>query len=94
MTQQYLHAFFKAIEYDPRIRIAHIGLYASVLKCWEKKQYTNPLVVFSKEIIVVAKISSPSTYHKGIRDLSDFGYLHYVPSFNRLVGSKIFLKKL
>jgi hypothetical protein len=46
--------------------------------------------VFSNEIMPIAKISSPATYLKCVRDLSDFGYIRYEPSFNKNKGSKIY----
>jgi hypothetical protein len=42
----------------------------------------------------VAKISGPATYHKCIKDLNDFGYIEYVPSFNPAINSRVYLLKL
>ena len=86
-----LSDFFLAIENDGRINITHIGIYAALLQYWKEHQYANPLQVFSSDIMHKAKISAKSTYHKSIRDLSDYGYLKYIPSFKRNQGSKVFI---
>ncbi len=86
-----LSDFFLAIENDCRISITHIGVYAALLQYWKEQQYVNPLQVFSYEIMCKAKISASTTYHKCIRDLSDYGYIRYIPSFKRNQGSKIYI---
>ena len=87
---QPLSDFFLAIERDARIGITHIGIYAALLQYWKEHQYKNPIQVFSYEIIRIAKISASATYHKSIRDLSEFGYIKYEPSFKRNQGSKVY----
>ena len=87
---QPLSDFFMAIERDPRISITHIGIYAALLQYWKEHQYANPVQVFSYEIMHIAKISASATYHKRIRDLSEFGYIKYEPSFKRNQGSKVY----
>lgn len=86
-----LSDFFLAIENDCRISITHIGIYAALLQYWKEQHYVNPLQVFSYEIMCKAKISASTTYHKCIRDLSDYGYIRYIPSFKRNQGSKIYM---
>ncbi|PLK45285.1 hypothetical protein C0V77_07070 [Emticicia sp. TH156] len=85
-----LSDFFSAIEKDARISITHIGIYAALIQYRKEKGFLNPIVVFSHEIMRIAKISSPSTYLKCVRDLSDYGYLRYESSFNKKRGSKIY----
>jgi hypothetical protein len=86
-----LSDFFSAIEDDPRISITHIGIYAALLQYWSEHHYENPVRVFSYEIMRIAKISASTTYHKAIRELSEYGYLNYAPSFNRMRASRIYI---
>ncbi|MBF9252124.1 hypothetical protein I2I11_02350 [Pontibacter sp. 172403-2] len=86
-----LSDFFSAIANDPRISITHIGIYAALLQYWKEHEFQNPMQVFSYEIMRIAKISASSTYHKSIKDLSDFGYIKYEPSFKRNQGSKVYI---
>lgn len=85
-----LSDFFNAIDRDPRISITHIGIYAALLQYWKEHQFINPIQVFSHEIMRISKISSSATYHKCIRDLNEFGYIKYEPSFKRNRGSKVY----
>lgn len=41
-----------------------------------------------------AKIFGLATYHKCIKDLNDFGYISYQPSYNPRVGSRVYLVRL
>lgn len=85
-----LSDFFNAIAGDPRISITHIGVYAALLQYRLEHEFQNPMQVFSYEIMKIAKISASATYHKSIKDLNDFGYLKYEPSFKRNQGSKVY----
>jgi len=86
----YLSNFFKAIESDGRISITHIGVFAALLQYYAQNDFGNPIQVFSHEILNIAKLSSAITYHKCVRELSEYGYIRYEPSFNRLKGSRIY----
>ena len=89
-TEAPLSRFFAAIAQDPRISITHIGMYAALVQCWQEHGFENPITVFRYELMPLAKISGKSTYHKLIKDLSDFGYIRYSPSRRRNQGSKIY----
>lgn len=88
---QPLSDFFAAIERDPRISVTHIGIYAALLQHWKTHACTDPVQAFSHQIMRIAKISAPATYHKCIRDLDAFGYIRYEPSFKRNQASKIYV---
>ncbi len=85
-----LNDFFYAIEEDPRISITHIGIYAALLQCLCEQGFINPVHAFSHEIMKMAKLSSAITYHKCVKELSEYGYIRYEPSFNRNKGSRIY----
>ena len=86
---QRLIDFFNCIEQDVRITTAHISLYTSLWKLWKDRGEKETLCIFSREVMGICKISSYSTYHKTIRQLHEFGYIHYEPSFNHFTGSVI-----
>jgi len=85
----YLTAFFMTISRDPRISITHIGIYAALLQYWQVHNFQNPIYAYSHEIMPIAKISGNATYYKVMKDLSDFGYIRYEPSYKRNQGSRI-----
>ena len=84
-------AFFTAIVDDPRISITHIGVYVALLQYWQEHDFENPIKVFSYEIMRIGKISGSNTYHKVIKQLSEYGYIQYQPSFKRNQGSKVYI---
>jgi hypothetical protein len=86
-----LAGFFAAIKKDCRISVTHIGIYAAVLQYWQQQGCPVPLQVYSYELMEVAKISSKTTYHQYIRDLHDYGYIKYEPSFKRNARSKVYV---
>ena len=88
---QSLSEFFAAIENDPRISITHIGIYAAVLQYWKKHDYNNPVQVHCREIMELAKISARATYFKVIKDLNEYGYIKYEPSYKRNQPSKVYI---
>ena len=86
-----LSSFLATAKEDPRINTAHISLYVSLIYFWQQKQYKNPLSLFRHDLIPLCKISGSATYHKSIRDLHRFGYIKYIPSFNRFEGSLVYI---
>ncbi len=83
--------FFNAIENDPRINTSHISLYMGLLQLWALHNCTNPVSIFSHEVMHLCKISGPATYHKCIKNLSDYGYINYKPSYYRKKRSLVYL---
>lgn len=86
-----LSQFFSAIAQDYRISSTHICVYAALLQFSLDKGAVNPIEAFSYEIMHIAKISARYTYNKCVRELNDYGYIRYEPSFKNNQGSKIYL---
>jgi len=89
-TLKDLSSFFSAIEKDGRISITHIGLYAALLQFRAEHGFANPIQAFRYEIMSIAKISGATTYHRCIKQLNEYGYINYVPSYKRNQASKIY----
>jgi hypothetical protein len=89
-TLKPLSDFFKAIEKDCRIGTTHIAIYVALLQYRVDKGFINPIQVFRHEVTPIAKVSSAYTYHKCIRELSEYGYIKYEPSFKKTQGSRIY----
>jgi len=84
---QLLVTFMGKAKDDPRISAAHVSLYCALLHLLVE----NPLCVFSKDVMPFCKISGAATYHKCIRELDEYGYIKYVPSFNHFLGSLVYI---
>lgn len=93
-TVNLLKDFFEAIKYDGRISITHIGIYSALLQYRAERNFCNPIVVFSYEIMAIAKVSSAVTYRKCVKQLSDYGYIRYEPSFKKNEASRIYFDQL
>jgi hypothetical protein len=91
MTPELIN-FFTSIQEDPRINTVHISLFMAIVHHWNKNDCKNPIRVFGKDLMQLAKISGVATYHKSIRELHEYGYIKYIPSFNHFSGSLIFIK--
>lgn len=85
-----LSKFFELIRNDYRISSTHIGIYAALLYFSEDKGYSNPVEAFSTEVMNTAKISAHKTYRKCLKEMTEYGYLRYVPSFKKNQPSKIY----
>jgi hypothetical protein len=88
--QELVSDFIENIKDDPRINTAHISLYVSLVNQWYENGRESPLSIFSKEIMPICKISGAATYHRSIRQLHEYGYIKYVPSYNHLLGSLVY----
>ncbi len=84
--------FVEAIQNDPRITPYHISLFVAIVHFQGDSGSGHQKYAFSHELMPLAKISSGRTYHKCIRELEEFGYIQYEPSFDRFLGSRIIIK--
>lgn len=89
-----LTGFFEAIEKDRRLGISHIGLYVTFVYLWEKQGFKGPVLAFGKEVMQLSRIGSTATYQKLIRQLGQYGYIRYKPSYYKGRGSRIFLRPI
>ena len=85
--------FLNAAADDARLGPLHISLFAAILHFYIAQSEQGPLSVFGKQLMHYAKISSNNTYHRLIQELHRYGYICYIPSYNPLLGSLIYLIK-
>jgi|GEM_PF-523244 len=86
-----LKHFFYHAQKDPRMTSSHMALYFSLVNSWLASEKKGEIRLFGKQGSRQAKISI-ACYYACLRDLHDFGYIHYLPSFNKTKASRIFLK--
>ena len=87
------HGFMHVAVDDARLGPLHISLYAAILYFYSTREEQGPLSVFGKQLMQYAKISSSNTYHRVIQELHRYGYIHYIPSYNPVLGSLVYLLK-
>jgi hypothetical protein len=91
--QTALSDFMSAVTEDPRMGPAHVSLFLAILYYYKKQGFQAPISVYSKDLMKQAKISAGGTYHRCIQELHKYGFIKYVPSFNPVLGSLIYVLK-
>ena len=84
---RHLTSFYDRIQQDDRLNPTHISLYLALFQFWNLNHFQNPISISRNEMMRLSKISALGTYHKCIKQLQDFGYIEYLPSFNPYKGS-------
>lgn len=88
---KHLAGFFDRVASDERLNPTHVSMYVSLFQFWNASRFQNPISISRNELMKVSKISAKATYHKCMRELNDFGYLKYMPSYNPFKGSLVHL---
>lgn len=86
---RHLTGFYDRIQQDDRLNPTHISLYLALFQFWNLNHFENPISISRNEMMRLSKISALGTYHKCIKQLQDFGYIEYLPSFNPYKGSLV-----
>jgi hypothetical protein len=89
-----LMSFFEAIREDNRIGTSHISLYMALFQLYNINRFENPILINRSVVMETAKINGLATYHRCIKDLAQFGYIKYLPSFNPGISTRVFLLKV
>jgi len=90
-SNNYFIGAFDQIEKDDRLQPSHISIYIVLLNIWHKKEFKNPMNITRKEILLASKVKSKATYHKCMKELHEYGYIKYDPTYNPFKGSSITL---
>lgn len=76
---------------DGRILASHVSLFTALFVFWQQRGYTSPFSINRKSLMIFSRIASVATYHKCIRELDNFGYIRYQPSYHPKQGSVVWL---
>lgn len=93
MVKEQFDGAYHQLSNDRRISVWHISLYIALLYKWYKNDLQNPFQITRKETMRMAHIGSIATYHKCIKQLQEYGYIKYAPSYHPSLGSQISLDK-
>ena len=86
---KHLTGFFDKVVVDNRLNPTHISLYVALFQFWNVQRFKNPISISRDEVMRVSKICSKATYHKCMKDLHNFDYVKYDPSYNPFRGSLV-----
>jgi len=84
-----LNAVFELFNKDFRIKQGHITLYLAFFQKWNREFFKKTITINREWIMEKAKFKSKTTYHNYLKDLNDWGYLRYYPSYHPARGSKV-----
>lgn len=87
----HLNAVFENIVNDKRLSPFHVSLYFTLFQYWNISKFRNPISINREEMMQASKIGSANTYTKCLKELHQWKYLNYLPSYSPLIGSKIHL---
>ena len=84
-----LNKAFERFNTDTRIKQGHITMYLAFFQKWNREFFKTTITISRELIMEWAKMKSKTTYHNFVKDLNDWDYLRYYPSYNPARGSKI-----
>jgi len=84
-----LNAFFLILSNDKRLNATHVSMYVVLFYQWNNARFSDAFFINRNEIMTLSRIGSKGTYHKCIKDLHNWKYLEYLPSYNPQLGSSI-----
>lgn len=82
--------WIRRIGKDERLMATHVSLYTALFVHFQRNEFSSPFPVTRKGLMACSRIASVATYHKCIRELDEYGYIHYQPSFNPNLGSLVY----
>jgi hypothetical protein len=86
-------SWMERVSADERLTPHHISLYIALFQYWNSNHFKNPISIAREETMGTSKIGSINTYVKCLKELHEWGYIKYDPSFNPMKGSKVHLYK-
>jgi len=88
---RHLNKAFEKICEDERLTPFHISLYFSLFQYWNMARFRNPISISRDELMRASKIGSVNTYIRCIKQLDEWAYIKYQPSYNPQKGSLVYL---
>jgi hypothetical protein len=86
----HLNAVLQTFNNDERInKQGHITLYLAFFQKWNREYFKKTITINRELIMEKAKFKSKTTYHNYIKDLDNWNYFQYYPSYHPARGSKV-----
>jgi hypothetical protein len=80
----------RRMEKDDRLLTTHLSLFTGLFVCWQRNGFISPYSVTRKTLMAFSKVASIATYHKCIKELDEYGYIRYQPSYHPKLGSQVY----
>jgi hypothetical protein len=86
-----LIGFMNEAREDPRLSPLHLSVFLALIYLRAEQESEHEVQVSARQLMPLAKIASPGPYHRVIRELDKWGYIRYEASFDKRVGSRVWL---
>ncbi|ASW73912.1 hypothetical protein IQ37_18220 [Chryseobacterium piperi] len=74
--------FFNLIANDPRLNVWHLALLSALVQLAYLQNEPRIIRVSRSRLMALSHIRTLPTYHKYFKELQDFGYVKYIPSYH------------
>jgi hypothetical protein len=88
-SAQHLSRLFLRFSEDSRITAWHMALYLALIFLWQSAGMKKSIHISRRQLMQLSRIQSNVTYHKCIKQLQEYGYIRYTPSYHPLHGSSV-----
>lgn len=85
--------YLKILVQDERITVWHMAMIFGIMQLATSVDLHAPIYISRKKVMQLSHINNFMTYHKCIKELQQFGYIDYCPSYHPAYGSKVHLLK-
>ena len=86
---RHLSGFFARLAEDKRMSSYHISLYFALFQQWNADRFGEQFVITRTETMEMSRLGSVNTYARCMKELSQWGYIRYIPSSNIHSGSRV-----
>lgn len=87
-----LQSAIDLLENDTRLNTFHMALLLSVLRVGARQGSVEAVIATRATLMSLSHIRTLPTYHKYFRELQQFGYICYSPSYHPAGKSRIVVK--
>jgi len=89
IQQHAMSGYFERVAMESRFYATHISLLMAMFYYSDSDAQEKPFQVSRPMLMRFSRIRSIATYHKNIKDLVEFGYIEYNPSWHPKRGTQI-----
>ena len=79
---KHLSSVHEKIIADDRLSPWHVSLYYALFHNWNFNQFSDSFQIVRRLLMVESKIGSVNTYTRCLKELNQWGYIKYFPSYN------------
>lgn len=83
-----LSSYFERVALDERLFPTHISLFMALFYFSSGEHPGMPFQASRPKLMRFSRIRSIATYHKNIKDLINYGYIEYKPSWHPQKGTQ------